>query len=276
MTDQERMTPMWIGLGRAIGGSIIFSLPMMMTMEMWWIGFYISPIRLACLILFSLPLFYRISTMIGFRRSKTFWDNVIDVLVSYAVAFFTTGVVLVSLGVIQPGMDVGSAYSILLLQAVPGSLGALLARNIVSEGSDTNEEAQEKEGRNYKDDLTILATGALFLAFNLAPTEEMILLSYKMTTWHALVLLLLTLIAMHAFAVASSRYSPTQLSSWPIHWGIFVRITSSGYLIAFLISFFMLWVFESLADKSFYNAVKGIIVLGFPAGIGAAASRMIL
>jgi putative integral membrane protein (TIGR02587 family) len=267
---------MWMGLGRAIGGSIIFSLPMMMTMEMWWIGFYISPMRLACLILFSLPLFYRISTMIGFRRSKTLWDNVIDVLVSYAVAFLTTGIVLSALGVIQWNMDPGSAYSILLLQAVPGSLGALLARNIVSEGSKSEDDAQEKEGRNYKDDLTILATGALFLAFNLAPTEEMVLLSYKMTTWHALVLLLLTLIVMHAFAVASSRCSPTQLSSWPIHWRIFVRITSSGYLIAFLISFFMLWVFESLADKSFYNAVKGIIVLGFPAGIGAAASRMIL
>lgn len=275
MTDQER-TPMWVGLGRAIGGSIIFSLPMMMTMEMWWIGFYISPLRLACLILFSLPLFYRISTMIGFRRSKTFWDNAIDVLVSYAVAFLTTGIVLSALGVIQWDMDPGSAYSILLLQAVPGSLGALLARNIVSEGSNAEDEAQEKEGRNYKDDLTILATGALFLAFNLAPTEEMVLLSYKMTTWHALILLLLTLIVMHAFAVASSKCSPTQLSSWPTHWGIFVRITSSGYLIAFLISFFMLWVFESLADKSFYNAVKGIIVLGFPAGIGAAASRMIL
>ena len=275
MMKQTR-PPMWMGLGRAIGGSIIFSLPMMMTMEMWWIGFYISPMRLACLILFSLPLFYRISTMIGFRRSKTLWDNAIDVLVSYAVAFLTTGIVLSALGVIQWNMDTGSAYSILLLQAVPGSLGALLARNIVSEGSKSEDDAQEKEGRNYKDDLTILATGALFLAFNLAPTEEMVLLSYKMTTWHALVLLLLTLIAMHAFAVASSRCSPTQLSSWPIHWGIFVRITSSGYLIAFLISFFMLWVFESLADKSFYNAVKGIIVLGFPAGIGAAASRMIL
>ena len=275
MTKQTR-PPMWMGLGRAIAGSIIFSLPMMMTMEMWWIGFYISPMRLACLILFSLPLFYRISTMIGFRRSKTFWDNAIDVLVSYAVAFLTTGIVLSALGVIQWHMDSGSAYSILLLQAVPGSLGALLARNIVSEGGKSEDDAQEKEGRNYKDDLTILATGALFLAFNLAPTEEMILLSYKMTTWHALVLLLLTLIVMHAFAVASSRYSPTQLSSWPIHWGVFVRITSSGYLIAFLISFFMLWVFESLADKSFYNAVKGIIVLGFPAGIGAAASRMIL
>src|SRR5690606_7491945 len=69
MTERDDTSPVWVGLGRAIGGSIIFSLPMMMTMEMWWIGFYVDPLRLVCLILLSLPLFYRISTMIGFRNS---------------------------------------------------------------------------------------------------------------------------------------------------------------------------------------------------------------
>jgi hypothetical protein len=28
-----------VGLGRAFGGALIFSLPMLMTMEMWWLGF---------------------------------------------------------------------------------------------------------------------------------------------------------------------------------------------------------------------------------------------
>ena len=270
--ENEKTPSLWVGLGRAIGGSIIFGLPMMMTMEMWWIGFYIDPLRLICLILLSLPLFYCISTMVGFRKSKTALDNVFDVLVSYAVAFFTTGVALVVLGVITLDMDMGSAYSMLLLQAVPGSLGALLARNIVGASS----EATENEGRNYKDDLTILAAGALFLAFNLAPTEEMMLLSYKMTTWHTLALLFLTLFIMQGFAIASSDNTSAELKRWVTHWGIFLRITSIGYLIAFAISFFMLWVFESLDDISFHNTIKGVVVLGFPAGIGAAASRLIL
>ena len=272
MTEHSESASIWVGLSRAIGGAIIFSLPMMMTMEMWWIGFYIDPLRLIFLILLSLPLFYRISTMVGFRKSKTVGDNIIDVLVSYAVAFFTTAIVLFVLGVIKVDTDPGSAYSILLLQAVPGSLGALLARNIVGESSETPED----EGRNYKDDLTILATGALFLAFNLAPTEEMVLLSYKMTSWHSLSLLALTLLVMHAFAIASSHCTSAELKRGITHWGIFVRITSTGYLIAFAISFFMLWVFGSIDDQSVYNTIKGVVVLGFPAGVGAAASRLIL
>lgn len=270
--DSESVNTVWMGLGRAIGGSIIFSVPIMMTMEMWQIGFYVSPLRLLCLIALSLPLFYRISTMIGFRKSKTFWDNVIDVAVSYAVAFITTGIVLLTLGIITLDMDSGAVFSMLLLQAVPGSLGALLARHIVGESSDVEEEDED----DYNGDLTILATGALFLAFNLAPTEEMMLISYKMTTVHVMALLVLTLLVMHAFVVATSNFTVKQLQCGATHRALFVRITSVGYALALAVSFFMLWVFASIDDVSFHNTLKVTLVLSFPAGIGAAASRLIL
>ena len=104
----------------------------------------------------------------------------------------------------------------------------------------------------------------------------MVLLSYKMTSWHSLSLLALTLLVMHAFAIASSHCTSAELKRGITHWGIFVRITSTGYLIAFAISFFMLWVFGSIDDQSVYNTIKGVVVLGFPAGVGAAASRLIL
>jgi putative integral membrane protein (TIGR02587 family) len=274
--DARNENTVWMGLGRAIGGSIIFSVPMMMTMEMWRIGFYINPLRLLCLIALSLPLFYRISSMIGFRKSKTFLDNLIDVAVAYAVAFLTTGIVLLTFGIITLDMNPGSIFSMLLLQAVPGSLGALLARHIVGESSEAEEEQAEKHKNAYKDDLIILASGALFLAFNLAPTEEMMLISYKMTTAHILALLVLTLLIMHAFAVASSQYTAKQLQHIAIHWTLFVRITAIGYVLAIAISFFMLWAFESIDDVGFHNTLKATLVLGFPAGIGAAASRLIL
>lgn len=271
-TSSHNESIQWVGIGRAIGGAIIFSLPMMMTMEMWWLGFYISPIRLICLIVLSLPLFYGISTMVGFRESKTFLDNVIDVLVAYMLTFTATGLVLVVFGVITFDTHPGSIYTMLLLQAVPGSLGALLARNVVGQSSIQ----PEKEKRNYKDDLIILATGALFLAFNLAPTEEMILVSYKMTTWHTLALLILTLLIMHAFAVASSDITVSTLNRWSTHKEIFIRFTSIGFIISFAISLFMLWVFGSADEHNFHNMIKTAVVLGFPAGVGAAASRLII
>ena len=37
---------LWIGVARAFGGAIFFSLPLLMTMEMWWLGFYMDRLRI--------------------------------------------------------------------------------------------------------------------------------------------------------------------------------------------------------------------------------------
>jgi uncharacterized membrane protein len=36
------------GLARGLGGAILFALPLLMTMEMWWLGFYRSPSASCC------------------------------------------------------------------------------------------------------------------------------------------------------------------------------------------------------------------------------------
>ncbi|MCA1608270.1 MAG: TIGR02587 family membrane protein, partial [Acidobacteria bacterium] len=43
-------------LARAYGGAILFSFPMLMTMEMWWLGFYMNGIRLTLFTLLSIPM----------------------------------------------------------------------------------------------------------------------------------------------------------------------------------------------------------------------------
>jgi hypothetical protein len=50
-----------IGAARAFAGALIFSLPMLMTMEMWWLGFYMDLLRLALLLIVLLPLLVRLS-----------------------------------------------------------------------------------------------------------------------------------------------------------------------------------------------------------------------
>ena len=43
-------------LGRAFGGAIIFAFPLLMTMEMWWLGFYLDRLRLALFLAINFPL----------------------------------------------------------------------------------------------------------------------------------------------------------------------------------------------------------------------------
>ncbi len=64
----------------------------------------------------------------------------------------------------------------------------------------------------YLGELFLMAVGALFLSLNVAPTEEMIVIAYKMTHWHALVLMMLSIALMHGFVYAVSFEGGHELS----------------------------------------------------------------
>ncbi|HSC68383.1 MAG TPA: TIGR02587 family membrane protein [Cellvibrio sp.] len=262
--------PAWLGISRAVGGALIFSLPMMMTMEMWEIGFYVEPLRLMILILVSLPLWVGVSSIIGFEETKTLGDDILDVLVAYAIGFITSAFVLLALGIITSETGPGQIFSMLLLQSVPGSLGALLARSLI--GSDS----QLKFEQGYHQELIILITGSLFLAFNLAPTEEIILISYKMHYWHMFILFLFTLTIMQMFTLSNPDVPSGSLRQWRTHWQLFVRFTSTGYMLAFVVSLFMLWALGRTDGENLGNIINTALVLSFPAGIGASAARLIV
>ena len=59
-------------------------------------------------------------------------------------------------------------------------------------------------------------------------------------------------------------------------WHAFVRFTLPGYVVALSISLFTLWIFESFGTSSAIEMLHSVIVLGFPASLGASAARLIL
>ena len=122
----------------------------------------------------------------------------------------------------------------------------------------------------------MMAAGALFLSLNIAPTDEMIVLAYRMTIWHALVVAVLSIALMHGFVYAVSFIGGHELSPQTPWWHAFVRFTLPGYVIALSISIFTLWIFERLGGSSAVEIMLSVIVLGFPAALGAAAARLIL
>lgn len=121
-----------------------------------------------------------------------------------------------------------------------------------------------------------MAVGALFLGFNVAPTEEMLLISYQMDEWHALVLVLLSLLLMHGFVFAVGFAGGSEVSPDEPWWSPFVRLTLSGYALALAISLYLLWVFARTDGLDMDSIAMTTVVLAFPCAIGAAAARLIL
>ncbi len=264
-----------IGLARAFGGAIIFALPLFMTMEMWWLGFHMDRFRLALLMIVFLPILAGLSYFTGFEETSRPIDDVVDAFVAYAVGFVAAALILLLFGLLEPGMPFDEVIGKIALQAVPASIGAVLARSLLG-GENKHEEDDKRRGMGYAGETFLMAVGALFLAFNVAPTEEMVLIAYQMTEWYVLALAALSLLLMHAFVFAVQFHGQADLSPDTPWWSAFIRFTVVGYAIALLISLYVLWSFGRTDGMDLAHIVMSTVVLGFPAAIGAAAARLIL
>lgn len=262
------------GLGRGVAGALFLALPMLMTMEMWYLGFYMARERLLLLLLLNIPLLVLLAHRIGFEETFTWREAVRDAIIAYGIGILTSLVVLSALGLLKGGMPASELVGKVALQSVPASIGAMLGRSQL--GDDDDEESDDAKETRYPAELLMMAAGALFLSLNIAPTDEMMVLAYKMTIWHAMVVTVLSITLMHGFVYAVSFIGGHELSPETPWWHAFVRFTLPGYVIALAISIFTLWTFERLGDSSAVEIMLSVIVLGFPASLGAAAARLIL
>ena len=263
------------GLARAFAGATIFALPLLMTMEMWWLAFHMSTWRLALLLLLFFPFLVALSWHVGFEPTFDWKNDVVDALVAYAVGFVACALALLMLGQLTAGMGARELLGKVALQAVPASIGALLAQSQLGEGS-AEQSIRGGEG-GYFSELFIMAVGALFLAFNLAPTEEMLLISVTLHPGQAALLGLATIAVMHGFVYgASFRGGPPDGHGGMAWWSLMARFTVVGYAIALLLAAYLLWSFGRLDGLAALPAIQQVVVLAFPAAIGAAAARLIL
>jgi putative integral membrane protein (TIGR02587 family) len=282
--DRKANKDFAIATARAFGGAIIFSLPLMMTMEMWWLGFYMDRFRLVLFLVLTVPVLAVLSHYAGFERADGPMDLTLDAFAALAVGFIASALVLGLLHVLQAGNSPDELVGKIVLQAIPGAIGAMLARSqLGTRGDDENsgdddpdEEGEEARRDTYAGELFLAGIGAMFMAFNVAPTDEMVLIGLMMTEWHAIALVAGSLLLMHAFVYAVEFRGTTRRGDSVPLASEFLRLTVVAYVLSLLISLYVLWTFGRTDGLGLMELVKVTLVLGFPAALGAAAARLIL
>ncbi len=267
-----------IGLSRAFAGAILFSFPLIMTMEMWSLGFTVERSRLALFMSLAIPLLVGLSYFIGFEDTSRFIDDIVDAFVAYAVGFITSAVMLFLLGILDFTMSADEIIGKISIQAVVAAIGAMLAQSeLGTSKKDQKNEEKKKRNARYWGELFLMAVGAIFLAMNPAPTEEIVLLAYKMSDAQIIVLSIFTIVMMHAFVYnVEFRGQEKRRPENSSFWSVFLRYTIVGYAVVLLIGFYLLWTFGQTDGINLEDALKISIVMGFPGALGAAASRLIL
>lgn len=263
-------------LTRSAGGALLFTFPLLMTMEMWWFGFSIDGGRLALFLVVGLTLLVGLARRVGFHSGRTWLHDILDALSAFAVGAAVSAVMLAVFGVFGAETTLLEAAGMVAVQTVPAGIGAVLARKQFSAGSSEDDDDTEDAPTTYGGELFVMFGGAVFVAFNVAPTDEVARIADLSTPWHGLGLALLSLALLHILVY---RVEFAGQEDWPEGHGfagVFIRYALAGYGVALAVSLYILWTFGRLEGNGLGEVLMMTTILGFPASLGAATARLVV
>lgn len=278
---------------RGVAGGFLFGIPLLYTMEVWWIGSELHPSMMLGILATTLVVVFLLNRTEGFRKaqSQQFLDTVMDSVVILAIGVVCVTVVLSLLGEIHPGTPLKEALGKIILESIPFALGGALSRAILSgdrwscSDTDNAECDNQANGANKGDKAELQATladigatsiGAMIIAFNIAPTDEIPMLDASTTPPLLLAIIAVSLVISYGIVFEAGFTTQEKRRQQQ---GIFQRPLSetvAAYLVSLLAAMFMLVFFNRLTfDDPWSVWLSYTILLGLPASVGGAAGRIL-
>lgn len=260
------------GLGRAFIGALLFASPLFMTMEMWQFGFTMDPLRLVALLIAGFALLVPLSYFAGFERAFGLLDHVLDAFAAIAIAAFTALIVFMLFAVLQPEQPLAEIVAKIAVATFPGAIGALLADKQL--GSQRN--VSDASDRSYLARLFLMAIGALFVALNVAPTEEMMLIAFQSSPWHIALVIMASVALLHGLLFWVDFPGRDERRGDRSFWSVLLRYSFAGFGLCVLSSFALLWAFGRIDGVGFAEMIEFVAVLSFPAALGAGLAHLVV
>ena len=265
-------------LTRALGGALLFGIPLLLTMETWWLGAQLPPWQTLLVLCAALVCSYPLVRSIGFKRETTFHNHLDQAVHAVAVGAAASFIVLLVLDRLSLDDPPTAIAAMVAVQALPLSLGAAVANAVFKRGKDRHEGEQEGPWSTLLHKVGATAIGAAFVAFSAAPTEEVTHIAADLTFGHQVALFALSLVIAHAVVFHSGHHPDQQepeggLSSVRSH----LAETTSAYVVSFALALFAILLYNRAGPHTPLPAIlTQALVLGLPASIGGAAGRLVL
>jgi putative integral membrane protein (TIGR02587 family) len=276
---------------RGAAGGLLFSLPLLYTMEVWWTGFIAHPWRLVvyCFSIFILLLAYNFHC--GLRRNETLIEVVIDSFDALGIGLLLAALILWLTQVISFDLPVGEVVGKIVIEALIIAIGVSIGEAHLGGQDDKtvqpkNAAGQSKGSKEKKAapplyeislgrQLSFSFCGAVIFTSPVAATDEIVIIAVSASSWKILGLALLSLI----FSAVILTYGKGKsLKSF----GPDVKLASliSGcvitYMVALVTAGLMLWFFGRFDGLAMISCVDQSVVLGVLATFGAAAGELLL
>jgi len=264
---------------RGVTGGLLFSLPLLYTMEVWWAGFIAQSWHLFVYVLVTFVVLLGYNRYAGLRQDASMAEVAIDSVEEMGIGLMLAALVLWLLGRIDFDMGVSEVVGKIVIEAMTIAIGVSVGTaQLGSEGEDQEDagmDDNEQQSTGFGAQIVMAFCGAILIGGNVGPTEEIIVIGAEASSLRLLgiALLSITLGALTLFfsSFAGSKKSVRQESVLDILAGIVMT-----YTVALVASALILLFFGRFEGATTAVALGYIVVLGFPASLGASAGRLLL
>ena len=264
--------------GRGIAGGFLFSLPLILTMEVWAAGVLVPPVHLLAGLAATYVLLCGYNAYAGLHHETRVGEIMVDSVEELGIGLTLSAAILLLLGRIGPDSDWSEALGLIVVEGLFVAVGVSVGTaQLMGSGEDAGERRGTQQGRHQTmwSELVLAFCGAVLIAANVAPTEEILLLAASMgpplllATIGTSLLLAATLLYFSHFAGAA-RFAEAKGAFAILHG------TAITYASALAASAVILWFFGRFAQHGLFLNVAQCVVLGIAGTLGASAGRLLL
>jgi putative integral membrane protein (TIGR02587 family) len=263
--------------GRGFAGGLLFSVPLLYTMEVWWASFIAQPPRLVALFVMTYLLLLGYNRYAGLRHDASWVEVAIDSVEELGLGILASAGVLFLIGRIDPSTPRDEMLGKIVVEAAVLAIGFSVGSAQLGSGDrDVGKGAAgDVDPRAPGNELVMGLCGAVLLAANIAPTEEILMIAIETEPVRLLGLAILSLAVPGGilyFLDFRGADRPKQSES-NMHVVMGVAIV---YGIGLVTAAVLLWFFGRFDRVAPEICARQVVVLGFPAALGAATGRVLL
>lgn len=281
---QKSRSTMWSteldDLVRGASGGFLFGIPLLYTMEVWWIGSSIAPVRLLLALLLTFAIVFLLNRTCGFRKTDIInaANAAIDTIEAMALGLVCATVILVLLREITLQTPLNEALGKIIYEGIPFTLGVALANQFLRGGDRDGDSPKQAEKGNLNatlSDVGATLIGGTIIAFNIAPTDEIPMLAAATSPPWLLAMMAISLLISYGivfeagFANQPKRHNQRGIFQRPL------SETIAAYLVSLIAAAAMLLFFDKLQFSDPWQTwLAQTLILGLPTTIGGAAGRL--
>lgn len=259
-----------------MAGGLLFSLPLLYTMEVWHAGFMMPPERQLIYVLLALLLLLGYNRYAGLHPDSSWAEVAIDSVEEMGIGLLLSAAVLLLIGRVSPGQDLGEVVGRIVVEAVTVAIGVSVGTAQLGGDNGAEPTGMADKGEvSLGGQLTLAVCGAVLFAANVAPTEEIVQIGVELPGYQLAALGLATMV-LGAFILFYSDFRGARRSVRREGFGSVLRGGVITYAVGLATSAVILWLFGRFDGLGATAMVGQTVALGVASTIGASAGKLLL